>query len=102
MSDGTLESRGALASRLVARCQELEAHVAALVQAAERFIAEQTIEAERALNAVLDAPDLAALVARAEKEQAFIEASRCYWDAPNSITCGEVMRTLAALDTKEP
>jgi hypothetical protein len=85
----------------------LRAHVAALVQGINDVALglgfQSSVAAQDAyvkLRALLDAPDVAALVARAEKEQAFIEASRCYWDAPTSNDLRrEVMRTLAALDT---
>jgi hypothetical protein len=53
-------------------------------------------------RAVLDAPDLAALVARAEKEQAVIAAAReaCRPDGRGQLQ--PLSEALAALDTKEP
>jgi hypothetical protein len=118
-----------------AEVERLRAHVAALVEAARFYIGHMELqqnarheehrgangcEAERRLMALLDAPDLAALVARAEKEQAVIAAAvPMNWcdpllTGPDGIgqppyDCRHIEKLLhgikarlATLDTKEP
>jgi hypothetical protein len=93
-----------------ARIDELRAHVAALV----RYVRHDEECDRQALGApgcicglctLLDAPDLATLVARAEKEQAFIMTLRKSHHTSDGhrlhIRC-DTCDALAALDTKEP
>jgi hypothetical protein len=99
----------------------LRAHVAALVQGINDVALglgfQSSVAAQDAyvkLRALLDAPDVAALVARAEKEQAVIAAARAFLheadvnfdlDDPTSpmhAVTEQLEEALAALDTKEP